>query len=147
MSTPSTNTTPRPPEVDRTGIENTMYRYALGYDDGDLELVGRCFTEDAVLTLRVQGGELAGPFTGRAAILAMMGEHARSQQDQRRHVSSNVLIEHDGDIAHCVSYLTIFSACEGALTALSTGKYEDELVRTADGWRFTRRHIELDLPY
>jgi hypothetical protein len=33
-------------------------------------------------------------------------------------------------------------------TVLSTGRYEDELVREGDGaWRFTKRHLELDLPY
>ncbi len=132
---------------DRDAIENTLHRYAFGYDEGDWKLVESTFTADAQLSLRVTGGELAGPFTGRDAIIDMMDETAKTQPDQRRHVTSNVVVDVDGDRATAWSYLTIFSAHDGTLTALSTGTYEDELVRAADGWRLSMRHIALDLPH
>ncbi|PXY29402.1 nuclear transport factor 2 family protein [Prauserella sp. PE36] len=131
----------------RDDIENTLHRYAVGYDDGDLRLVEDSFTPDAVLTLRIGNGDLVGPFEGRDAIMRLMRDSAHSQDDQRRHVTTNVIIEADGDTASCLSYLTIFSAKDGVLTALSTGKYDDELVRTEAGWRLRKRHIALDLPY
>jgi len=131
----------------RHDIENTLHRYAIGYDDGDLVLVEGSFTEDAVLSMRIADGDLIGPFEGVGAIMELMRDSAHAQDDQRRHVTTNVIIDCDGDTASSVSYLTIFSARAGALTALSTGKYEDELVRTGDGWKLRRRHIALDLPY
>lgn len=79
--------------------------------------------------------------------MQMMRDSAQSQADQRRHVTTNVVIEQKGDTATAQSYLTLFSSRDGTLTALSTGKYDDELVRTEDGWKFSRRHIALDLPY
>lgn len=131
----------------RNEIENTLNRYALGYDDGDLAMVANTFTSDAVLTLRVADGDLAGPFEGRDAIVNMMREASHSQNDQRRHVTSNVIIGVDGDHVESTSYLTIFSAQDGKLTALSTGKYEDVLVHTESGWQLSKRHIALDLPH
>ncbi|WP_460959195.1 nuclear transport factor 2 family protein [Parasphingorhabdus pacifica] len=132
----------------RGEIENTLNRYALGYDEGDLDLVADTLTEGAALSMRVGGGELVGPFEGRETILELFRETAKSQEgQQRRHITSNVLVDvHDGS-ATSLSYVTIFAAADGGLRAVSTGKYEDELVRTDGGWRFTHRHLVLDLPY
>lgn len=131
----------------REQIESTLNRWALGYDDNDWSLVGDCFTDDAVFSMRIGDGEIIGPFEGREAILGMMREASHSQEDQRRHVTSNLVVEQDGAKATSVAYLTLFSARDGTLTALSTGKYEDELVRTDAGWKLAKRHIALDLPY
>lgn len=131
----------------RDDIENTLNRWALGYDDNNWSLVADCFAEDAVFSMRIAGGELIGPFEGREAILAMMREASHSQEDQRRHVTSNLVIEQDGAQATSVAYLTLFSAQDGTLSLLSTGKYQDELVRTDAGWKLAKRHIALDLPY
>lgn len=131
----------------RDKIENTLHRWAFGYDDNDWSLVADCFTDDAVFSMRIAEGELIGPFEGREAIVAMMRDASDSQEDQRRHVTSNLIIEEHEDTATCVSYLTLFSAYNGTLTALSTGKYQDELVRTNAGWKLAKRHIALDLPY
>lgn len=136
------------PCLARHEIENTLNRYALGYDDGDLALVEDTFTPDAVLSMRVAGGDLAGPFEGRDAIMELFRSSAASQQgQQRRHITSNVIVDAEGDRAHSTAYVTIFTAANGSLEAVSTGKYEDELVRTSSGWKFTKRHIALDLPY
>lgn len=131
----------------RDAIVNTLNRYTLGMDDNDWSLVAECFTADAMLSMRVADGELIGPFEGRDAILAMMREASWSQEDQRRHVTSNFIIEEYGTKATNVAYLTLFSACNGTLTSLSTGKYQDELVHTNAGWKLAKRHIALDLPY
>ncbi len=131
----------------RDKIENTLNRWALGYDDNDWALVADCFTDDAVFSMRIAEGEIIGPFEGREAIVAMMREASHSQEDQRRHVTSNLIIEEHGDKATSVAYLTLFSARNGTLTPLSTGKYQDELVHTNAGWKLAKRHIALDLPY
>lgn len=135
-----------PPSA-REQIEDTLNRWALGYDDNDWSLVADCFTDDAVFSMRIADGEIIGPFEGREVILDVMREASRSQEDQRRHVTSNLVVEQDGATATSAAYLTLFSVRDGTLTALSTGKYEDELVRTDAGWKLAKRHIALDLPY
>lgn len=132
----------------RGEIEDTLNRYSLGYDEGDLSLVETTLAPDAALSMRVADGELVGPFEGREAIMELFRKTAQSQQDQqRRHVTSNLIVDTDGDRATSTAYVTIFAAASGTLTAVSTGKYEDELLRTRDGWKFTKRHIALDVPY
>lgn len=132
----------------RNEIENTINLYALGYDDGDMALVENTLTPDAVLSMRVADGDLVGPFEGRQAIMELFRSASHSQQDQqRRHVTSNIIIDAEDDWARSVAYVTIFAAANGTVTAVSTGKYVDELVRTPQGWKFRKRHIALDLPY
>ena len=54
----------------------------------------------------------------------------------RSYVDQNVQVEGDQ-----------LSLQDGKATLLSTALYQDELVKESDGaWRFTKRHIELDLP-
>lgn len=45
----------------RPGIENTLSRYGLGYDDHHPEMIIASFTEDAVLTMKIADGDLIGP--------------------------------------------------------------------------------------
>jgi uncharacterized protein (TIGR02246 family) len=133
----------------RGAIENVLNRYSIAYDDNDMAEMADTFTEDAVLTMRIAGGDLIGPFEGKTAVMKLMTDSLASQTDQRRHVTTNMAVRKETeDAATVTSYLTLVSVKDGTATVLSTAKYEDELAREADGaWRFTKRHIELDLPY
>ncbi|MGV8873170.1 MAG: nuclear transport factor 2 family protein [Rhodococcus sp. (in: high G+C Gram-positive bacteria)] len=132
----------------RPGIENTLSRYGLGYDDHHPEMIVASFTKDAVLTMKIADGDLIGPFDGIDAIMELMNGSAHSQSDQRRHLTTNILID-DVDATHAtvIAYLTIISVADGKLTVLSTGKYEDEFVEVDGTWLIAKRHIALDLPY
>ncbi|CAA9553791.1 MAG: hypothetical protein AVDCRST_MAG33-1111 [uncultured Thermomicrobiales bacterium] len=133
----------------RGDIENVLNRYSIAYDDNDMAEMADTFAEKAVMTLRIGGGDLIGPFEGKDAVMKLMTDSLASQTDQRRHVTTNfVLRSEDGSTAVVNSYLTLISVEGGKATLLSTAKYEDELVKEGDGaWRFTKRHVELDLPY
>lgn len=133
----------------RGDIENVLNRYSIAYDDNDMVEMADTFAEKAVMTLRIAGGDLIGPFEGKDAVMKLMTDSLASQTDQRRHVTTNfVLRSEDGSTAVVNSYLTLISVENDKATLLSTAKYEDELVKESDGaWRFTKRHIELDLPY
>ena len=133
----------------RGAIENVLNRYSIAYDDNDMAEMADTFTEDAVLSMRIAGGDLIGPFEGKQAVMKLMTDSLASQTDQRRHVTTNVAIRKETeDAATVTSYLTLISVQDGKAALLSTAKYEDELAREGDGaWRFTKRHIELDLPY
>lgn len=132
----------------RHELENALARYALAYDDGDLDGVERSFAEDSVLTLQIAGNDLVGPMTGRPEIMKLFRDSHESQTDQRRHITTNILVTETGEnSAATVSYVVITSAENGALTVLTTGKYEDEWSRDGGEWQLTKRHIALDLPY
>lgn len=133
----------------RGDIENVLNRYSIAYDDNDMAEMADTFTEKAVLTMRIAGGDLIGPFEGKDAVLKLMTDSLAGQTDQRRHVTTNMVVRsEDGANATVSSYLTLISIKDDKATLLSTARYDDELVREEDGsWRFTKRHIELDLPY
>ncbi|MET8759948.1 nuclear transport factor 2 family protein [Lentzea sp. NPDC004782] len=134
--------------VHRHEIENTLHRWALGYDHQDATMLTNCLTEDAELTMSVGGEPVSGSFTGRAAILELARATWHHQEDPRRHVLTNVIVDHVGEgRATTTSYLTIFSIRGGAIHPLSTGQHDDELTQQDGVWRISKRRMSLDLPY
>ena len=133
----------------RGDIENVLNRYSIAYDQNDMTEMADTFADSAVLTMRIGGGDLIGPFEGKEAVMKLMTDSLASQTDQSRHVTTNMALRKEtADAATVDSYLTLISVEGGKATLLSTALYQDELVKEADGaWRFTKRHIELDLPY
>jgi 3-phenylpropionate/cinnamic acid dioxygenase small subunit len=128
-------------------IAQLVARYAWAYDTRDWDALAGCFTPDASLTLRVAGGERVGPFRGHAEIMRLMRDSAAAQDDRRRHVCTNLVVNPSGPgLATAQSYLTLLSVRERRLTLLSTGTYTDEVVQSGESWRLRTRHIELDLP-
>ncbi len=132
----------------RGALENVLTRYSLAYDENDMVDMADTFADDAVLTMRIAGGDLIGPFKGKEAVVKLMVDSLASQTDQRRHVVSNVVVKDENDsTARVTSYLTLISIEHGTATLLSTARYDDELRNEGGSWRFTKRHIALDLPY
>lgn len=132
----------------RADIENLLNRYSLAYDRNDMPAMAATFTDDAVMTLKIGDGDLIGPFDGKEAIMKLMTDSLASQNDQRRHLVSNLVIEKETEQdASVVSYLTLIAIADQKATLLSTAVYEDDLRKDDGEWRFTRRHIALDLPY
>ena len=63
-----------------------------------------------------------------------------------RHLIVNNVIQVDGDRATQTCYQIILGRTEndGAPAILASARMEDELVRTENGWRFSRRVLNLD---
>jgi ketosteroid isomerase-like protein len=133
--------------ADRIAIGELMSRSAYALDERDLARLEACFAEDAVMSLRIAGGDLVGPFEGREAIMGLMKGSMDEQTDQRRHVISNLFVDPDGDGARVTSNLTLLATEDDAIRLLSAGIYHDEVRRVGDRWVLSRRHIDLDLPY
>jgi 3-phenylpropionate/cinnamic acid dioxygenase small subunit len=131
----------------RESVADLVARYAWAFDTRDWNALVDCFTPDASLTLRVTGGERVGPFRGHAEIMRLMRESAAAQDDRRRHVCTNLVVDVSGPgTATARSYLTLLSVRDGRVEVLSTGSYIDEVVQAGPTWRLRTRHIELDLP-
>ncbi len=133
----------------RGDIENVINRYTIAFDDNEMEEMADTFTNDAVLSMRIGDGDMIGPFEGKEAVMKLMTDSVAGQTDRRRHVTTNLVVVSEDDATASVrSYLTLISIKDGAARVLSTALYDDDLRREADGaWRFTKRHIQLDLPY
>jgi len=132
----------------RGEIEDVLNAYAHAYDDRDAAAVGEAFAVDGTMSFRIADGDVIGPFEGREAIVAMMASTLAGQADQRRHLASTFTLDHvDGETARARSYLTLAAVADGKLEVLTTGRYEDELVRVDGAWLLSSRHLALDLPF
>jgi hypothetical protein len=119
--------------VDRLEIEESVSKLGRCLDERDFETLRALFTPDASVTTP------GGTATGHDALV----EQARarhSRDDGIQHVITNLLVEVDGDQASVRANLLVSFAQSGvADTAqfLLGEVYRFDLVRTAEGWRFT----------
>ena len=133
---------------DKMAIQELLSRAAYSLDERVEDVLAACFAEDAEFSLRIAGGDLVGPFTGREGIMTLMTDSFAQQTDQRRHVVSNIFFESAADQkATVMSNLTLFSTENGEIRLITAGVYKDEVVNNDGEWRLHRRHLNLDLPY
>ena len=122
-------------ERDRLDIAELVARYIRGADSRDPE-VAELFTEDGVLEAN---GRVLGD--GKAGVRAF-AEANRTATIRRRHVLSNSVVDGDGQTATVHSYVSVYDVTDGVAKApYLLGEYNDELVKTPAGWRFTRRRL------
>ena len=128
--------------VDRTRIRELTARYNRCFDDGDPEGFASTFTEDGVM-------EVAGGFS--AAGRDELREMCRRTPYGTLHVTADATVEIDGDRAvQDVTLLVVqrpkpdAAAGERTSSLQRSARYHAELVRTPEGWRFTRRIASLD---
>jgi hypothetical protein len=134
--------------ADRDRILDTLSLYAWGYDENDMDVLGNCFTDDARMALRIEDGDVIGPFEGKEAILGLMKGSLEQQTDQRRHLTTNIIFKEETDTtATVISYLTLTAVENSSLSVLSTGVYTDRLVLDDGTWRIEDRFLQLDAPY
>jgi 3-phenylpropionate/cinnamic acid dioxygenase small subunit len=125
--------------ADRLAIVDVLHRYATGLDSRAWDLLASAFTEDGVADY----GELGGVNRGPEAIVALC-RGALQGLDASQHIIANEVIEVDGDTARARCYFQAQHVCvgtEGGDTYMVGGTYEDELVRTPEGWRIRHRTL------
>jgi ketosteroid isomerase-like protein len=134
--------------IDHVLIAERIYRYGWAYDERDRELLGDCFTEDAVWEGSVMGQQPVGPFEGREAILDFLTDFWDVQDDQRRHIFTNVIVQDLADTTATAHAYLMLTASENAhMTPVTAGPYRLELVRESDSWRLTRLVGGWDAPF
>jgi len=136
-------------EQERRDIQRDCEELSIGYaraiDFRDYDDFIMLFAEEAVL-------DLGRPMLGREEIRASISQ--RPDGLRSRHVISNIFIDViDADHARGISYLTLYRHLSGdpnpsrepvheALPA-AVGHYQDQFVRTTDGWRFQSRTLHV----
>jgi hypothetical protein len=119
---------------DIEAIRQLKARYCLladrGYDGAgdDDRAFAELFAEDGVFDAS------AGPIVGRQAIEA----RCKKFHPFGFHLVMNPVIAVDGDTATASWSALVPSITVDGAALLVAGRYEEELVRTADGWRYAR---------
>jgi hypothetical protein len=135
--------------AERYEIADTLHRYAFGLDHGDADSLASALAEDCVFDFTPAGRKLKLEFprlTGRQsivdAVLPLIGPLDTS------HTASNLQIEISDDSATLSAYVMSqhFMPREGsrrgAENALLMNRYDCELVRDGQKWRFKRITID-----
>jgi hypothetical protein len=136
-------------ESDRYEIADALHRFAFGLDHGDADSLASALTEDCVLDFRPAGKKLGldfGMLTGRQAILdgliPLLGPLDTS------HTTSNLQIEVSDDSAtlYCYVLAQHFMPRQGprpgSENALLMNRYDCQLVRDGEKWRFKQMVID-----
>jgi SnoaL-like domain len=123
-------------DADNEQIAEVLIRYATGIDFKDWALLRTCWIED----VDVDYGEV-GRYSGADAITGLM-EQLHGAMGPTYHRMTNFAIAVDGDRATARSYVhAVLQAIPDDATSWveALGHYDDELLRTSDGWRIARR--------
>ena len=123
---------------DRLEIQDLLTRYTVAIDTKDWKLLDTCFTPDAHVDYTATGGTKGAYPEVRAWL-----EKALAPFPMTVHYISNTTVELDGDRARTRTYVLNpmgFPNPDGSLHMFTVGAYyNDELVRTPEGWRIARR--------
>jgi hypothetical protein len=124
---------------DRIAIQQLLNRYSVGSSRRNFDDVVSTYEPEGVWEIASWGQSFEGHAAIREGLFSLTAPTEYVVQQ-----NSPAVITVDGDAASATSVI-----CEngkqanndGAFQAL--GYYVDELVRTAEGWRFKRRRFEL----
>jgi ketosteroid isomerase-like protein len=126
--------------ADRIEIQELTARYNRAADDGDADALVAVFTPDGAMTMSSAGQQRA--FRGAADLHAMLGGRPPGITV---HATTDSIVELDGDEARQQCTLLLIRRLHDAGKAsFRTGRYEDRLVRTPDGWKFAERAVTID---
>lgn len=136
-----------PSVEDHLAISELLTRMAYYYDEGHLDELAACFADDAIMSMRIAGGDMVGPFEGRNSIMELYRGAKSTQTDVRRHDITNIMVDASGDTLAVTSYLTLFATENAETKLLTTGVYRDQVAQLNGDWKIVRRHIDLDSAY
>lgn len=124
--------------ADRIEIDDLLVRYATAIDTKDWDLLASCFTPDAFIDYTSAGG-IKGTFPEVKQWLAQV----LAAFPMTQHLITNRVVVLDGDSAKSRSAffnpMGLPGDAGGLILFFEGGYYNDQLVRTAGGWRIAER--------
>jgi hypothetical protein len=117
-------------------LQQLYAHYNMAIDTGDAEAWAATFTPDGVFNNTNKGHDALVQFI----------HDWREKRDgaNRRHWNSNLAFTPTADGAKGSCYLILLNVGIRPATIVTTGVYEDVLVRTPQGWRFKSRIVHAD---
>ena len=121
---------------DRDDIAAVVLCYATGIDRRDWTLFRTIFTDDCELDY----GEI-GSWKGADAVTEFM-QQAHALAGHTMHRLTNQVITVNGDAAQSRTYIdALIMLADNNSGVNAAGFYDDELVRTEQGWQIARRRF------
>lgn len=131
----------------RAQVAEAFYRFGIGHDEARADVAASCFTEDVTYEVARGSAEPFTRFEGRALVEQRLTAIFAEMNDQRRHLISNVLVEHldlEAGTASALAFGVVTVAADGLSVGASVF-YTGGLRREADGcWRFSSFFIGMD---
>src|SRR5271167_3723640 len=116
-------------------IQQLYARYNIAIDSGDAEGWAATFTSDGVFNT----------FAGHDALVGFIKTwREKLNGATRKHWNNNLQITGNSKEASATVYLMLVDFSTKPTGILMTGSYTDSLVKTKDGWRFTKRTTKSD---
>jgi 3-phenylpropionate/cinnamic acid dioxygenase small subunit len=124
----------------RADISDLLVRYATGIDRRDWALFRTCFTDDCLADY----GDI-GVWHDADSLTSWM-ERAHSSCGHTMHRITNQQIGVGGEDATARSYVdAVILAADNLTGTHALGYYDDELVRTEQGWKISTRRFTMVL--
>lgn len=121
---------------DRQDIADLLLRYATGIDRRDWKLFRTAFTDECELDY----GEI-GAWQGVDAVTNFM-QQAHASAGHTMHRLTNQVIAVNGDRAEARTYVdALIMLADNKSGVNGIGYYDDEVIRTAAGWRIASRRF------
>lgn len=129
---PATSATLLRELADRHQITDALHRYSRGIDRADRELALSAYHDDAI--------DDHGPVVLPASeVVDWALEMHAEQHVAHTHQISNIVIEIDGDVAHCESYFSVFCKNRVKPNMVTSGRYVDRFERRDGRWAIAAR--------
>jgi hypothetical protein len=130
---------------DYFAIQKLIYSYPLHLDRGNLDAMAELFRHADVYM-----GDMAPVHSNPQAVAEAFRSFLRIYEDgtpRTRHMTSNLIIEPDGDnSARASCYVMVFQQTKDLpLQPIIGGDYFDRFAKVDGVWRFTERRIGNDL--
>jgi SnoaL-like domain len=121
---------------DNVEIQQLYARYNIAIDAGDAEGYAATFTPDGIFN----------QFAGHDALVGFAKMwREKLNGATRKHWNNNLPISGNAKEASGFVYLMLVDIGTKPASILTTGTYTDSLVKTKDGWRFTKRTTKADV--
>ncbi len=116
-------------------IQQLYARYNIAIDGGDAEGWAATFTPDGVFNT----------FVGHDALVGFVKTwREKLNGGTRKHWNNNLLLTGNSKEASGSVYLILVDFSTKPPSIVATASYTDRLVKTKDGWRFTKRTTQGD---
>ena len=119
-------------------ITRKVYEYAYGIDTRNWELYRSIFTDEIHMDFQSWNGNPGS--TMQADDWVAGCRRLFDNLDATQHSMTNPLVEVSGDTARCRMYMQAEHFLQNRLGSADFalgGYYDDQLIRTADGWKIT----------
>ena len=124
---------------DREELRELYARYCHSIDSGRYDEWVDCFTEDGVFE-----SPRFGRCAGREGLLQFCKQHRESLGGAHvLHIVANLSFDIQGDTGTGTCHLVYNHCKDGRIQQSAVGHYTDLLKKTAKGWRFKSRHVNL----